>query len=445
MTQFFQAILDIGAAVFLPIVIIILGLIVRMKFSKAFSAGLTLGVAFLGINLIIDFMMNSVGGAAQLFVKNTGIQLNALDLGWAPALGLCWQWQYAFLMFPVQIGINVIMLALGLTSTLNVDMWNVANKICTGFLISVISGSMVIGFAVAAIQIVLELKNADATRKQLYKLTGIPGVSMPHPMFLSNIIFYPITLFIDKIFHPKVKVDANLLRQKIGIFGENHVLGFITGTIIGLAAGYNVSKALMLGIQTGTALTLFPLVSKLFMTALAPISDATNNFIKKRFPNRDIVIGLDWPILAGNPEIWVTIILTMPVAIGLALILPGNSVLPLGNLMTVCIAAASFMITNGDLIKMIIINYITVPIVLWSSTYFAPLFTQLAQSTGGLTNLPPGQMLAWYGMDITEIRWMIATAVEGNPIGIACVVIFAGLTWFYFKGMKKREEEIELE
>lgn len=445
MEIFFQSILDMGAAVFLPIVIIVLGLLVRMKLSEAFSAGLTLGVAFVGINLIIGFMMGNVGGAAQLFVQNTGVKLTALDLGWAPALGLAWQWEFAFLMFPVQILINMIMLAFGWTSTLNVDMWNVANKIATGYIVSFASGSMVIGFAVAAIQIVLELKNADATKRQLQKLTNIPGVSMPHPMFLSNIVFYPITLLLDKVIHTKTKVDVHELKRKIGIFGENHVLGFIIGAVIGLVAKYSISASLMLGIQTGTALTLFPMVSKLFMTALAPISDAANTFIKKRFPDRDIVIGLDWPILAGNPEIWVTIILTMPVALGLSMVLPGNTVLPLGNLMTVCVAAASFMVTNGDLIKMIIINYIWVPIILWSSSYFAPMFTKLAESTGGIANLPPGQMLAWYGMDITELRWMATTASEGNIIGLALVVLFIPLTLFYFKGMKKREDALAKE
>jgi PTS system galactitol-specific IIC component len=432
-----------GAAVFLPIVVIILGLAVRMKLTKAFSAGLTLGVAFVGINLLIGYMMDSVGGAAQLFVLNTGLELNALDLGWAPALGLAWQWEYAFLMFPVQIGINIVMLAFGWTSTLNVDMWNVANKIATGFLVTFASGSLIIGLAVASVQVVLELKNADLTKKQLHKLTNIPGVSMPHPMFLSNIVFYPITLFLDKVIKTKTKVDVNELKRRIGIFGENHVLGFIIGTSIGLVAEYGIAGSLMLGIQTGTALTLFPMVSKLFMTALAPVSDATNKFIKSRFPDRDIVIGLDWPILAGNNEIWVTIIASMPIALGMAMILPGNTVLPLGNLMTVCVAAASFMVTRGDLIKMIIINYIWVPIILWSSSYFAPMFTELAAQTGGITNLPEGQMLAWYGMDITELRWMITTAVEGNIAGIILTVLFIPLTLFYFKGMKQREEEIE--
>ena len=178
----FQSILDMGAAVFLPIVIFIIGLVVGLKPGKAVSAGLTLGVALTGINLVISYMSETVGVAAQSFVENTGVQLTALDMGWAPALGLCWSWKYAFAMFPVQIGINVLMLIMGWTKTLNVDMWNVANKIFTAFIVSSVTGNSIIGFVAAVAQIVLELKNADATKNQITELTGVPGVAMPHPM-----------------------------------------------------------------------------------------------------------------------------------------------------------------------------------------------------------------------------------------------------------------------
>lgn len=91
LASIFQSILDLGAAVFLPIVITLIGIIVGVKPSRAFSAGLTLGVAFVGINMVISFMSSTVGVAATQFVENTGVQLTALDMGWAPALGLCWQ------------------------------------------------------------------------------------------------------------------------------------------------------------------------------------------------------------------------------------------------------------------------------------------------------------------------------------------------------------------
>ena len=48
--------LSLGAAIFVPIIIIIAGLIVRMKLKDAISAGITLGVAFTGMTMLINFM-----------------------------------------------------------------------------------------------------------------------------------------------------------------------------------------------------------------------------------------------------------------------------------------------------------------------------------------------------------------------------------------------------
>lgn len=437
LSSVFQSLLDLGAAVFLPIVLLLIGIVVGLKPGKAFSAALTMGVAFIGINLIISFMGDTVGIAAQDFVKNSGIELTALDMGWAPALGLAWQWHYAFLMFPVQIVINLIMIATGTTDTLNVDMWNVGNKVFTAFLITSVSGNVIIGFIVAILQIILELKNSDATKYQVRELTGIPGVGIPHPMFLSNIIFYPISKLLDKILPSNTNWNAATIRNKIGVFGENHVLGFIIGTIIGLVAGQG-QNSLLLGVQAGTALTLFPMVSKLFMTALTPISDAANAFMKRRFPNKDLVIGLDWPILAGNPEIWVAIIFTIPVALLCALVLPGNTTLPFGNLMNVCVCAAAFLACKGNLLKMIIISYIWVPILCWSATAIAPMLTELAIESG--TTLAAGQ-ITWWGMDIAEIRWALFEAGSGNIFGIAACVGFGLLSLYYLKSMKKEEKE----
>ena len=90
---------DLGAHVFLPMIMIIVSLIVRMKFKDAFSSALTLGVAFLGMGMVLGFMFNSIGPASESFVKNTGLQLNAIDTGWSPLASVAWGWPYAFFLF----------------------------------------------------------------------------------------------------------------------------------------------------------------------------------------------------------------------------------------------------------------------------------------------------------------------------------------------------------
>lgn len=440
----FQTIINLGAPVFLPIILTIIGVILGMKLPKAFSAGLILGVALVGMGMVMDFMTVNVGAAAQEFVENTGVQLKALDMGWAPALGLVWTWEYAFLMFPIQIIINIIMLAFKLTSCLNVDMWNVGNKVCTAFLVTYVSGNAFLGFGFAIIQCILEFKNADFTRYRLEKLTGIPGVSMAHPMFLSGIWFYPFTHLMDILLPENVNIDAQKIRDKIGIFGENHIMGFIVGCFIGIFGGYNVSEVLTLGVQAGTALTLFPMVAKLFTTSLTPISEGATEFMKKRFSGREFTIGLDWPIMAGRSEHWLLMILAIPVIFVYAIFLPGNIVLPFGGLMEIFLIVPLFYLTMGNMVKMAIGTLLGLPVHLYVASYFAPHFTKLAETTGGAT-VPKGQMLGWLGMDISELRWIFAASSEGNMIAIVLLVVTIPLAFYYFKSIRKEDLAIAKE
>lgn len=440
-----QYILDLGPSIFLPFVMIILGLVMRMKFSKAFSSALTLGVAFLGMSVILDFMMGAISPAANAFVKNTGLQLNALDLGWTPNAAIAWAWPYAFFMFPLQITINIIMLAMGWTSCLNVDMWNVWNKVFTGVLVAGVTGSLPIAFIVCAIMVVFELKNADLTQKQIYEITNIPGIALPHSMALTGVILAPLNRLLD--FVPginKVKFDADALKEKLGIFGENHILGFIVGLIIALFAKYDLKGTLTLAVQSATALVLFPMVAALFMKALAPISEAAADFMKSRFPGREFYIGLDWPFLAGQPSLWVTTIILIPFILLMSVVLPGNTTLPFGGILNICFAATALIITQGDLFRMIILGIISTPLYLWVASYFAPIITDLAKKVGTI-NIPAGQMITWNGMECPEFRYFmsqIGLIFKGHLFpGILILPLYILLIWYYWKHMSLREKE----
>ncbi|WP_440914458.1 PTS transporter subunit IIC, partial [Enterococcus innesii] len=74
-------ILGLGSAIFVPLIILILGLVAGMKFKKAFMSAITLGIAFTGMSMVIGFMSNAVSPASEALAKNTGLNLPAPDLG----------------------------------------------------------------------------------------------------------------------------------------------------------------------------------------------------------------------------------------------------------------------------------------------------------------------------------------------------------------------------
>lgn len=437
-------ILGFGAPVFVPLIMLIVGLAVRMRFREAFNSAITLGIAFIGMSLVITFMMDSIGPAAHQFVENTGIQLNAIDGGWTSVASLAWAWPLAFLIFPLQLGINLLMIVFNWTKTLNVDLWNVWAKILTAVLIYGVSQSYTLAFIVAAIQVVVELKLGDANQKHIEHLTQIPGVTVTHGKNIIGPALYPLNRLLDFIPGLNKKVDTDTLKERFGVFAEAHVMGFIIGILLGIVAKFNPQETLTLAVKAAAALMLFPMVAKLFMQALSPLSDAISEFMRNKFSGRELFIGLDWPILAGRNEIWVAAIILVPITLVQAVILPGNNVLPFAGIINTCILIPAAILTGGNLLRMIILGIVFTPLMLLSASFFAPIITDLAISTG-VVEVPAGQMLTWSSIESPLFRWIFAIAAEGKILGIALAVIWGVVLFWYYKAMMKKAELLNLE
>ena len=435
-----QYILDLGAAVFVPFLMLIVGLAMKMKFRDAFTSALTLGIAFTGMGILVNFIMTSMGSAANDLTTHTGLSLPAVDIGWPGAAAISWAWPYAFLVFPLQLAINFIMLITKQTKTLNVDLWNVWNKIFTAVIVTYFTNNIVFGFIAAAIIIVLELKLGDAFAPEVERLTGVPGITVPHFITLIAVILHPIDELLKKIPFLNKEFDADTLKEKIGVFGENSVMGAIIGFALGLASGNGLKYALGLAVQAATALTLFPMVSKLFSQALSPISEAVSDFMREKFEDREVYIGLDWPVLGGRNELWVAVIFTIPFLLVGAIALPGNIVLPFAGIINLSFVVGALLLTNGNVLRMIIHGLISTPLFLYGATYFTPYMTRLAEETNTLQQT--GQ-ISWATFEGPDIRYILANGFSGNFVAILLGVVWLGLYVWLLQARKKYNEKLE--
>ena len=450
MQSIIHYILDLGAAVFLPIIMIIIGLGVKMKPKKAIICGLTLGIAFVAINVVLGFMFTTISPAATAFVKNTGIALKTVDVGWSPVASISWAWPYALLVFPIQIGINIVMLALGWTNCLNVDMWNVWGKIFTATLVVSLTGNVIIALLIAAIQVVFELKCADVMEKTISSLAQIPNVTCAHVMNLQCVILAPINRILDLI--PginNINIDANKLKEKIGIFGENSVMGFLVGVFIAALGKCSIKVILQTGVGIAAALVLFPIVANFFIEALGPIAESAGTFMKNKYKGRNFYIGVDWSVLGGRTELWVVSILIVPVELVLAIVLAKfgiNSVLPLAAIINIGATIPALLVTRGNIVRMFIMQVITTPIYLIVSSLFAPIITKLAIEQQTL-DVPVGQFLTFYGTEGPELRWALIKAANVMHEGVVVlipIVIFTLMFIWTSKYMKKKDEQFEI-
>jgi PTS system galactitol-specific IIC component len=302
------------------------------------------------------------------------------------------------------------------TNVINADMWNVWGIALTGYTIYYFSGSYLWAFVAGTVQVIVMLKMGDMWSEEIHDMLGYPGVTTTHIEASLAFLMWPINKLMDFIPVFNRQWDAKALKKKIGILSEPVVMGFIIGLILALAGRYSVGNALNLAVTTGAIMAIFPVMAKFFMDSLTPFGTTMSNFMKKRFSGREFVIGLDWPILGQSTELWVTMVIMIPISILYAAVLPGNTILPFAGVINYSIGVGGLLLTGGNLLRMVVLGIIYEPIFLYSASYFSGVFTRLAKETGAIT-VPKGSSVSWSSMETPELRYTMAQAFSGHIMG----------------------------
>lgn len=376
-----QYIVDLGPTVVLPVLICLFGLILRQKLGSAIRSGITVGIGFIGINLVIDLLVGNLGPAAQAMVKNLGVNLSVIDVGWPATSAIAFGSTVGALVIPIGLAVNIGMLVFGLTKTLNIDLWNYWHIAFTGALVAILTNSFWMGILTAIIHMMILLVLADLTAKHVQNFYGYPNISFPHG---TSAPYYLIALPMNKLFDaiPVVrdwKANPESIQKRFGVLGESTIIGLVLGLIIGVLAGYGLQQILQLGISTAAVMLLLPRMVSVLMEGLMPISEAAGEFIKKRFPGREFNIGLDSAIAIGHPATIASSLLLVPIVLVLAVILPGNRVLPFGDLATIpFIVCLMVPIFRGNVFRTVITGAVAIGLGLYIATWISPMFTTAA-------------------------------------------------------------------
>lgn len=441
MSEIIRYILSIDPSLLFPIIIIVLALVMKMKFKDAIMSGLILAIAFTSVNLVIGFMFDTISPVAIQFVKNTNIELNIIDLGFSPMVAISFAWNFAIIMFPLQILLNMILIHFNITNVLNVDIFNIWTKIFTAAIIYIFTESVILGFIAAIIQIIFELKISEITQKRVENLTRIKGTVCSHASIIQVISMYPINNFLDRFkFIKENKMNFENIKNKIGIFGEDSVMGSIIGFLLSISAGYTFIDSLDIAIKLATTLVLLPICSKLFIKALNPISESAKKFMQSKYENRDIHIGFDWPILSGIQELWIVSVILIPITLILAIVfskLGLSNILPLPGIVNIVVVIPALIVSNKNVLKMLILCTIFTPVYLIVSSQFAPAITELAKDINHL-NIQSGQLISYYSLESPLFRWIITKCTEFNIYGIIGLTLFI-LAYYNFKNNFNKE------
>ncbi|ECP6897927.1 PTS galactitol transporter subunit IIC [Salmonella enterica] len=432
-----QYVLGFGPTVLLPLVLFFLALFFKVKPAKALRSSLIVGIGFVGIYAIFDILTSNVGPAALAMVERTGISLPVVDLGWPPLAAITWGSPIAPFVIPLTMLINVAMLALNKTRTVDVDMWNYWHFALAGTLVYYSTGSFVLGLSAAAIAAIVVLKLADWSAPLVAKYFGLEGISLPT---LSSVVFFPIGLLFDKIIDKipgvnRIHIDPENVQKKMGIFGEPMMVGTILGVLLGIIAGYDFKHILLLGISIGGVMFILPRMVRILMEGLLPLSEAIKKYLNAKYPGRDdLFIGLDIAVAVGNPAIISTALILTPISVFIAFLLPGNKVLPLGDLANLAVMASMIVLAcRGNIFRAVITAIPVIVADLWIATKIAPFITGMAKDVNfKMAEGSSGQVSSFLDGG-NPFRFWLLEIFNGNIIAIGLIPVLALIIYGVFR------------
>jgi galactitol PTS system EIIC component len=380
------------AYVMLPIIILLIALAVRVPLQRALFSTVALAAGFAGVFIAFDFFVANISPAVRQLSLARGLSFPVLDVGWPPLAAITWASPLAAISIPLVLLTNLVLLAVGWTRTIYIDIWNYWHFAFLGALVMSTSGSLWLGLSATLVLAIYCFKMTEWTAPDVERETGLKGISAS-PISVNALVPYIacVDWLLDRI--PVIKsINYNPARNKqaesdsedpltaLDMLSEPMVIGVLMGLALALAADYGLKEALELSVHIAAVMFLLPKSAGLIGEAMIPITTGLCEQVERHFPRRkNLVVAMDTGFLMHHKSVVVTGLLLMALSVGIALVLPGNRVLPLGDLPNVIsVMSLSVLMMRGNVFRAVLAGIPVIITFLWISSSMAPAYTELA-------------------------------------------------------------------
>ncbi|MFZ3386748.1 MAG: PTS transporter subunit IIC [Candidatus Hydromicrobium sp.] len=344
-------------------------------------------MGLVSLSVLLTLFVNFFGSITNTILINSSKKFEIIDTGWLVSKAVILNSPIILQIIIAIVILNLIMLSLRFTRTINIDFWNYWSFLLVGSIIFAITEIKWIGILIAMIVAAITLVLSDIYATYIESYFGLKGISTPQAQIIC---WAPVSHLINVIFNKipfirRVHVFYEEIQYKLGVVSEPMIMGFILGFIIGaitrykdfyLNLGPNFLYALLSGLTLSIIMILLPRSVNLLLKGLVPTINDIKSFISRRITKRELYIGLDPIVLVGQPSIIMLSVIIIPLTVYISTILPGNAVLPKADLIMIpFILIWVIAPSKGDIFRSLISAVIIIPIILWITTNMGYLFT----------------------------------------------------------------------
>lgn len=439
----FTAFFGFKAYVILPVFMLVLALAARMKPKEALFASIKIGAGFSGVFIVFSFFVTQIRPAIEAVIALRGLNYPVADVGWPPLAAITWSSPLTPLLIPLVLVLNLVMIAARSTKTLYIDLWNYWHFALIGVLVRNATGSLVLGLAAGLLLALYTIKTAEWSAPYVRRETGLEGLAVS-PVSVAGLLPYAVAL--NRAFDAipglrRLSWDPSRTGAEGSgprLLQEPMVIGILVGTGLSWLAGYDLKGVLETSVNIAAVMFLLPKCGALIGEGMGAVSLAFKLLVEKRFRSlRGLSIAVDTGILMTNPSVMATGLILIPVSLLVAFLLPGNRVLPLGDLPNlISIMSLCTLVMGGNVLRSVLAGVPVIASFLLIASDMAPLYTEQAAAAGMNLDLG-GRELTAFTDGGNQLRYWLYGLFQGRAAAWAAVPLVLGLLWLAGREHKK--------
>ena len=448
MLDLLKSIIDtFGSAIIVPFIIFIIAKIFKVTTKKAFLSAVYAGVALQGFTLILNSFTPIITPVINQMVETSGVNLPVFDVGWQATSLVAFSSSAGMIYLALGIALQTVLFLIKWTDIFQPsDLWNNYSYMVWGAMVIGATGNFILGIACMVLLNLYSLLISELVAKRWSSYYKYPNCTI---IAMHNVEASIFAVIIDPVYNliglNKVKLNPVEIEKKLGFLGEPMTLGLFLGMLIGILGNITNlgslsawGQIMQVGIATSAVMAIFPKVASMFSQAFAPITEAARVFMQKA-GDREWYIAVNDAVGYGEPATLITGLLLIPIMLVIAMVLPGNEVLPVVDLLALPYMVQGLVaVHNGNIPKVLISGAIWFGLGLIVCTLTAPMFTEMALSVG--VAIPAGAMLitSFNILGKPHMGLVFLSFLTGNPIFIAISVIAYFVLWLLFRKNKTK-------
>ena len=391
-----------GAPVFVPVIIFVIALCLKVKPKKAFVSALSAAVGLMGFFLLINAYAPIITPIINGMVKDTGVNLPVFDVGWQTTSIVAYSTEVGMMFVAIAIIIQTVLFLIKYVNVFQPgDLWNNYSYFVWGSMVYLITNNIWLSMGCMVMQLLYTVMCAEIIEKRWSTYYQYPNCTLASLHTVTNAPYAVIMEYImNKLGLYKLHSDPVTLQKKLGFIGEPMTLGLFLGLLIGLIGQLHGlgelstwGRIATCGVATSAVMAVFPKVSAIFAGSFTAITEASKKSLQGvSGSGREWYLSVNDATGYGETATLISGIIMMPLLLLISFILPGNETLPMIDLVGLPYLIQPIVaMSNGNVIKTVISGLIWFTIALFVCSYTAPQFSQVVGMVG--INLTTGAAL----------------------------------------------------